>query len=277
MKPGLFALLPLACSLLAQVDVKPSDIVLKVPGREFTRSEFEAMSLGVKSDVSPAGRLAAAARIQGSLAMAEEARRRGLDNDPVIKGRIQVAVAEALSKVLFEHLLAEIKKDEPAVRRYYETHQSPAEERELSQILVRFRGSPKPLRPGQKELTEAEAKARIDSIHAKLLAGADFAALARAESDDLATAAKGGDLGLQTIGTLLDEFGNRAFALAPGKFSEPIKSRDGWHIVLVRRVLPPTFEMVRRGIEHEMAVQQLRKFAETGIETNASYFGVTPR
>ena len=52
-----------------------------------------------------------------------------------------------------------------------------------------------PTDPNKKDLTDAEAKAKADQIQKQVQGGGDFAAIAKAESDDKGSGLKGGDLG----------------------------------------------------------------------------------
>jgi len=70
--------------------------------------------------------------------------------------------------------------------------------------------------------TEDEAKA----IEAELKKGADFAELAKKKSKDPG-ASDGGDLGFFTKDQMVPEFSAVAFALEPGKISDPVKSQFG--------------------------------------------------
>jgi peptidyl-prolyl cis-trans isomerase C len=95
--------------------------------------------------------------------------------------------------------------------------------------------------------TEDEAKA----IEAELKKGADFAELAKKKSKDPG-AADGGDLGFFTKDQMVPEFSTVAFALEPGKISDPVKSQFGWHIIKVeekRNRKAPDFEQVKAQIE----------------------------
>src|SRR4051794_9597812 len=95
--------------------------------------------------------------------------------------------------------------------------------------------------------TEAEAKA----VKAELDKGADFAELAKKKSKDPG-ASDGGDLGFFTKDQMVPEFSTVAFALEPGKISDPVKSQFGWHIIKVeekRARTAPGFEQVKSQIE----------------------------
>ena len=78
---------------------------------------------------------------------------------------------------------------------------------------------------------EAAAKAEIDTLRARIEGGADFAEVATAESDDKASAARGGDLGWFTQEQYGAEFGAQVAGLQDGQVSQPFKSQAGWHIV----------------------------------------------
>src|SRR5450432_573709 len=95
--------------------------------------------------------------------------------------------------------------------------------------------------------TEDEAKAVKD----ELSKGADFAELAKKKSKDPG-ASDGGDLGFFTKDQMVPEFSTVAFALEPGKISDPVKSQFGWHIIKVeekRNRKAPEFEQVKAQIE----------------------------
>jgi peptidyl-prolyl cis-trans isomerase C len=95
--------------------------------------------------------------------------------------------------------------------------------------------------------TEDEAKA----IEADLKKGADFADLAKKKSKDPG-ASDGGDLGFFTKDQMVPEFSAVAFALEPGKISDPVKTQFGWHIIKVeekRNRKAPDFDQVKAQIE----------------------------
>lgn len=78
---------------------------------------------------------------------------------------------------------------------------------------------------------DAQAKATLETLRARIAGGADFAALAKESSQDEATAAKGGELGWFTQDTYGVDFGAQVAALQDGQMSAPFKTEAGWHIV----------------------------------------------
>ena len=105
-------------------------------------------------------------------------------------------------------------------------------------------------------VTADAARARLGLLRARVLNGADFAELARANSDDPGSAVKGGDLGWLSPGDTIPAFEQVMNGLAPGEVSEPFETQFGWHIVQVlgRRDRDSTEE-----VERAKAAEQLRK------------------
>ena len=98
-------------------------------------------------------------------------------------------------------------------------------------------------------LVETEDQAK--KVEEDLKKGADFAELAKKESKDPG-ASDGGDLGFFTKDQMVPEFSAAAFALEPGKISDPVKTQFGWHVIKVeekRTRKAPDFEQVKPQIE----------------------------
>jgi peptidyl-prolyl cis-trans isomerase C len=98
-------------------------------------------------------------------------------------------------------------------------------------------------------LVETEDQAK--KVEDELKKGADFAELAKKESKDPG-ASDGGDLGFFTKDQMVPEFSAAAFALEPGKISDPVKTQFGWHVIKVeekRTRKAPDFEQVKPQIE----------------------------
>jgi peptidyl-prolyl cis-trans isomerase D len=114
---------------------------------------------------------------------------------------------------------------EADVERYYRDHRSELERpavAHLSFVAV------------SRSATAADSVAaleRAQAIHRELLAGADFADIARRESADSGSRANGGDLGEVPRGTFDPQFEQAALALRPGQLSAPVATPFGYHLI----------------------------------------------
>jgi peptidyl-prolyl cis-trans isomerase SurA len=110
------------------------------------------------------------------------------------------------------------------------------------------------------EADQAKARQRIDSIYQALVAGADFAELAKKVSDDVATASNGGQLPWVAPNRTYKEFEDAAYALQIGEMSKPVLSPAGYHIILMqdRKQLEP-FDSLKATIVRNIEQRGLRE------------------
>jgi peptidyl-prolyl cis-trans isomerase SurA len=99
------------------------------------------------------------------------------------------------------------------------------------QLVTQFDARHILIRTGEGGMDDAAAKAKIDTLAARLAGGADFQALARENSQDANSAPKGGDLGWFPQDAYGADFGSQVAALQDGQVSAPFKTSAGWHIV----------------------------------------------
>ena len=175
-------------------------------------------------------------------------------------------------KLLMADLMNTVAKDavtDAALHKTYEDavkSMGKQEEVHARHILIRAK-------PGDKKASD-EAKKKIEAIIAKLKGGADFAKLAKENTEDPSGKANGGDLGYFTEKQMVPEFAKVAFSLKKGEISGPVHTQFGWHVIKVedkRLKPPPKFEDVKdqlvsylqRKAQAEM-IQKLR--AEAKIE-----------
>jgi peptidyl-prolyl cis-trans isomerase SurA len=96
--------------------------------------------------------------------------------------------------------------------------------------------------------TAEQCQALIEELKSRIVAGEDFADLAREYSDDIGSAQEGGDLGWASSGQMVPEFETEMAKTDIGSISNPVQSQFGWHIleVLDRRDEDVTELAIRR-------------------------------
>jgi len=104
-----------------------------------------------------------------------------------------------------------------------------------------------------------EAKAEIEKIRQRILAGESFEALAREYSEDPGSAESGGELGATAEGVYVPEFETALWSLKEGEISEPVKTEFGYHLIQLNAIIEeeyPPFEQVRADIERRLRHEQ---------------------
>ena len=105
---------------------------------------------------------------------------------------------------------------------------------------------------------KTQAKTKAQAVLKQVRDGADFAALARAESQDTGSAQNGGDLGFFPKGQMTPAFEEAAFKLKAGGMSPIVETPFGFHIIKVlERRGPRTTPLAEVG-------GQIKDFLEQG-------------
>jgi peptidyl-prolyl cis-trans isomerase D len=145
-------------------------------------------------------------------------------------------------------------KQEPRVRSAYQQHLERyhvPEQVHARHILFRLAKDAPP------EQVEAVRK-KAEAARERLLAGADFASLARELSNDPGSKDKGGDLGFFQRGQMVPAFEQAAFSLPPGTLSDLVRTDFGFHILRVeerRAAEDRSYDQVREEIAREVLGQ----------------------
>jgi peptidyl-prolyl cis-trans isomerase D len=119
------------------------------------------------------------------------------------------------------------KASDQEVQAYFSAHQTEyqvPEQARSRHILIKS--------PGGTSKTDAEAKAKAEALLKQIQGGADFADLAKKNSEDPGSGAQGGELGFAKHGAMVPEFDAALFSQKIGD-SKIVKSQFGYHIVQV--------------------------------------------
>jgi peptidyl-prolyl cis-trans isomerase C len=248
-----------------QTPPPPADpVVITIGEEKITKSQFEQIistfpeQQRAQLQTGPA-RKKLAEQLADLETLAQEGRARKLDQEPKVKADMKLQADRVLAQHTYQELLGSAKPDDADLRAYYAAHKQDWEQVKARHILIRTKGSQAPARPGQKDLTEEEALAKANDLRAKILAGASFADLAKAESDDTGTGANGGELGFFGKGRMVPQFEKAAYAQEVGKVGEPVKSAYGYHIILVEEHTTKPFEEVKNEIEQKIKPEMAQK------------------
>ena len=151
---------------------------------------------------------------------------------------------------------------EEAARTYYDGHKPEFASSCVSHILV----------PDQ---------AKADDVRARIAAGQDFAAVARAESQDTASAQKGGELGCEITEEtgFVPEFMLAVSTQPVGEVGAPVKTQFGYHVIKVTSRQTPPFDDVKDQARQRLAESGQAKLltwlqetiAKAKIEINPKY------
>lgn len=198
-------------------------IVMTINGENVARSEFEraynrnkASGTSVKEYVD--------LYINYRLKIAEALKQR-IDTAKEFRQEFATYRNDLLAKYV-----TDTQFEDSIVRSIYDRMKTQLKDSDILSVSHIFVSVPQKASDKQK----AAAKARIDSIYSVLKSGADFAEVAKACSQDIASARRGGELPDIGPGATLKEFEDKCYTLKAGEMSEPFESTAGYHIVLMR-------------------------------------------
>ena len=252
-------------------DVPPDRVIITVGDVKITAAQFDSLIDSLQPQYRAIargnGRKQFADNIVQMLTLAQEGQRRKMDQSDEYKTRAMFQNANLMAIMMADELGKTVQMTDADLRASYDAHKSDYEQVHAKHILIRFQGSKVSIRPGQKDLTDAEALAKAVELRTKLQGGADFAAIANQESDDGGPGnTSGGDLPAFHHGQMVPSFETAAFALKPGELSEPVKSEFGYHIILVVSHDTKSFDEVKPDLEKQLKPQETQKAVTKAIE-----------
>ena len=258
-----FALTPVAP---ASSTLDPNTVVLQVGETKITAKQLDAL-IDVYPENSQVylrgpGREQFSQNLIRILVLSEEARKRKLNETEKFKEQIHFSEINLLANTLAEMLPREIVVDDLALRKYYGEHRCEFPTWKARHIVVRFNGSPLPIRPGQPDLTEDEALMRARQLRQRVSSGADFASIAKLESDDPSTLVNGGDMGQFKHGQILPAIEETVCSMKPGEISAPVKTPSGYHVLKLESVEGNDFAELKGTLEQKYRGEAAKKRIE---------------
>lgn len=179
----------------------------------------------------------------------QEAQKRGLEGSADYKAQMELARQTILIRELFVDFQKNNAVTDAEIQAEYDKFvaANAGKEYKASHILVE---------------KEDEAKAIIASIKK----GGKFEDIAKKQSKDPGSGARGGDLDWASPSSYVAEFTEALVKLEKGKMTQtPVKSQFGWHVIRlddVREAQLPKLEEVKPQIAQQLQQQKLAKFQE---------------
>ena len=171
----------------------------------------------------------------------------------------------AVSKVIDAEVTSKLSVADADVSAFYEKNPDQFKEGEAVHASHILFAAPQTATPADKQKARAKADAALKAIRA----GGDFAAIARAQSQDPGSAKNGGDLGFFPKGQMDPAFEAAAFSLKPGTVSGVVETSFGFHIIkVVERRAARTMPLaeVAGQIEQYLTQQQRETMLNAFIE-----------
>ena len=280
-KPATAAPAPAAAAATA----KDADPVIMTAGSVTIRkSEFEAALKTLPAEYQsmlsqPAGRKQFADDFLRMRLLASEGAKAGLQNDPEVVNQLNLMRENLVATAELKKIESGIAVSDADVQKAYADNAKQYEQVKARHILIAPKGSP--AAQAGKDLTDDQAKAKAEDLRKQIVAGASFEELAKKESDDTGSGARGGDLGSFARGQMVPEFEQAAFSAKVGDVTPVVKTQFGYHIIKVEAHGNTPLEEVRPTIEKNLKQSKLHD-ALDAMKDNAhptfdeAYFGPPP-
>ncbi len=270
--------------------ITPDTVVAEIDGKKYTAAQIDALIKVFPAQMQGQVRADLKRAVGYALLMqylSGEAEKANLDKESPLKETLAYQRMGALSQAEINRVRnVEIKVTPEDEMKYYKENPDKYKEAKVKAIYVSFSAVPpkNPPPDGKKVLTEAEAKTKIEDLRKQIAAGADFAQVAKENSDDKDSASKGGDFGTIKRNSPYGEPLKKAvFDLKPGGMTEPIRQPNGYYLIRLEeaRVLP--YDEVRTQIYEELKqkgfndyMQNVQKRFEVKVE-NPAFFATQPQ
>ncbi len=166
------------------------------------------------------------------IAVAQAAHAQGLDQTPKFRAQLRLQKLRAEAQAYQQWVASNTNPSPADISQYYKQHQPEFQQAQVRHILITSQQSV----VNKRKLTNAQAKAKAEALYAQLQKGADFATLAKQNSDDPQSKIKGGDLGYLGHNFTTPVFDHKIWTTPVGKITPPFQTPFGWHILQVQDV-----------------------------------------
>jgi peptidyl-prolyl cis-trans isomerase C len=252
---------PKPTPVAAAAATDPDPVIITAGDITVHKSEFEAALKTLPAEYQqmlsqPAGRRQFADDYLRMRLLASQGLKAGLQNDPEVVSQLSLMRENLVATAELKKIDNGITVSDAEVQKVYADGAKQYEQVKARHILIAPKGSPA-AQAGKKELTDAEAKAKAEDIRKQIVGGASFEELAKKESDDVGSGARGGDLGSFGHGQMVPEFEEAAFKAKVGDLTPVVKTQFGYHVIKVEAHDSAPLAEVRPTIEKNLKQTKL--------------------
>lgn len=253
-------LVSLIAGAAAQAAVAAEEPIMKAGSESVTTSDLlyllgqkaggnEAVAGMLVSGMSAEEKQSFVREIGDLLLVFQAARLKGIHLDPAVAAKVRWDAVNTIAQAYVEKEAQRWDLSERALRAHFQAHEGDYAVKEA--VYVRH------------ILVESEAEAR--TLMLQVLAGGDFAEMAKKSSKDQGSAEKGGELGWIEKGYTVPAFEDAAFSAAKGGIVGPVKTEYGWHVIQALDKRPAsraTFDSVRNQVGQDLQQAYLESHLE---------------
>ncbi len=258
-----------AAAVLPITALPPETVMATVGGRKITAGELQVVLRALPAQIqqqAQSDRRRFVEQYAMLLHLSDEARKAKLDEKSPYKEAIDYATMQILYQAEMSQKMQEMPVSVDDVKKTYEAKKDGYVQAKVKAIYLPFTSAPVSQTDGKgnKVLSEAEAKAKGEGLVKQLRAGGDFAALAKENSGDPNSAAKGGDFGfIHKTDSISVDLKNVIFSTKPGEITDPVRQPNGFYIFRVDEIGPQPFDQVQGVITNELKTTQFMAWMNT--------------
>jgi len=227
--------------------IKPDDVVATVNGEQITAGMMQRLRRGATQQFQQAAaqnNRDFLKNVAGLLTLARLAENDKIDQIDPYKDQLYFLRLNFLASSYLAYLNTQVSVSQPEIEAHFKDHPEDYRDALVRAIYIAFTRNPEAQAKGR--LSEPQARAKAEKLAATLKSGGDFARLAKENSDDSASAQKGGELApiKRTATGIPVDLRNAIFALQPGQVSPPILQPAGFYLFKLEKFQDAPFEEV---------------------------------
>lgn len=248
-----WGLLPALCASACRANPQP-ELAATYKGGRITADEYRSWLASSQLEDDPAQRRSRLGQIAMARVLSADLVARGGDREPAVAGQLADLEDRVLGQALERHLLREVRVTDAEVEQALRENDADRHHPRRVQLANLFKRVP----AGASAAERQAVRSRIEELRRQILAGADFAELARRESDSQ-TRFRGGRMGVASPGQLPPELERVAFQLGQGQVSEVLEHPEGFTLLKCLFIFP----------ERTMPVDEARHKLRAHLESAA--------